>query len=131
MKLSRSLKKSGSGGGREIWKVDVDNKMLNFFAEYKIPNSRNLSHIFTFFLADFQGIGFTMKSFKSISHLLVLLILVVFPKLVPAPVPRCSPFIIINKLAEFSNILSDSNPYFPLPPCKYETLKSYENVLKV
>nr|XP_040583830.1 uncharacterized protein LOC121132489 [Lepeophtheirus salmonis] len=39
--------------------------------------------------------------------------------LVPAPVPRCSPFIIINKLAEFSNVLSDSNPYFPVPPCEY------------
>ncbi|CAB4061001.1 unnamed protein product [Lepeophtheirus salmonis] len=36
-----------------------------------------------------------------------------------APVPRCSPFIIINKLAEFSNVLSDSNPYFPVPPCEY------------
>eukprot|EP00096_Caligus_rogercresseyi_P015117 TRINITY_DN7563_c0_g1_i1.p1 TRINITY_DN7563_c0_g1~~TRINITY_DN7563_c0_g1_i1.p1 ORF type:complete len:188 (-),score=17.85 TRINITY_DN7563_c0_g1_i1:100-663(-) len=37
----------------------------------------------------------------------------------PAPVPRCSPFIIINKLAEFSNLVSDSNPYFPVPPCEY------------
>ena len=38
---------------------------------------------------------------------------------VPAPVPRCSPFIFINKLAEWTNIWSDSNPYFPLPPCEY------------
>jgi len=37
----------------------------------------------------------------------------------PAPVPRCSPLILINKLAEASNILSDSNPYFPVPPCEY------------
>ena len=36
-----------------------------------------------------------------------------------APVPRCSPFIIINKLAEFNNLMSDSNPYFPMPPCEY------------
>jgi len=39
--------------------------------------------------------------------------------LVPAPVPRCSPFIFINKLAEWSNVWSDSNPYFPVPPCEY------------
>jgi len=47
------------------------------------------------------------------------LILLVYPLGVPAPVPRCSPFIIINKLAEFSSIWSDSNPYFPVPPCEY------------
>lgn len=39
--------------------------------------------------------------------------------LVPAPVPRCSPLIFINKLAEWSNLKSDSNPYFPVPPCEY------------
>ena len=33
--------------------------------------------------------------------------------------PRCSPFIIINKLAEFNNLMSDSNPYFPMPPCEH------------
>jgi len=48
-----------------------------------------------------------------------LLVLLVYPLGVPAPVPRCSPFIIINKLAEHSSILSDSNPYFPVPPCEY------------
>jgi hypothetical protein len=37
---------------------------------------------------------------------------------VPAPVPRCSFFIGINKISEYSNILSDANPYFPVPPCK-------------
>ena len=37
----------------------------------------------------------------------------------PAPVPRCSPFIFINKLAEWTNVWSDSNPYFPVPPCEY------------
>ena len=41
------------------------------------------------------------------------------PRPVPAPVPRCSPFIFINKLAEWTNIWSDSNPYFPVPPCEY------------
>ena len=41
------------------------------------------------------------------------------PHPTPAPVPRCSPFIFINKLAEWSNIWSDSNPYFPVPPCEY------------
>jgi len=38
---------------------------------------------------------------------------------VPAPVPRCSPFIIINKVPESNSILSDGNPYFPVPPCEY------------
>ena len=37
----------------------------------------------------------------------------------PAPVPRCSPFIFINKLAEWTNVWSDSNPYFPVPPCEH------------
>jgi len=54
---------------------------------------------------------------KSLASLVLVLFLHV--DLVPAPVPRCSPFIFINKLAEFSNVLSDSNPYFPLPPCEY------------
>ena len=40
-----------------------------------------------------------------------ILILLVSPA--PAPVPRCSPFIFINKLAEWTNVWSDSNPYFP------------------
>lgn len=38
---------------------------------------------------------------------------------VPAPVPRCSPLIIINKLVEFASIWSDNNSYFPVPPCEY------------
>ena len=42
-----------------------------------------------------------------------------FPLPTPAPVPRCSPLFIINKLAEFNNLMSDSNPYFPVPPCEY------------
>ena len=45
------------------------------------------------------------------------LVLALYVQPTPAPVPRCSPLIIINKLAESSNILSDSNPYFPVPPC--------------
>ena len=36
-----------------------------------------------------------------------------------APVPRCSPFIIINKLVESNSWTSDSNAYFPVPPCEY------------
>ena len=39
--------------------------------------------------------------------------------LVPAPVPRCSPFIIINKLVEWTSLWSDSNSYFPVGPCEY------------
>lgn len=45
--------------------------------------------------------------------------LVVFIQPVPAPVPRCSPFIIINKVVEWQNWSSDMNPYFPVPPCEY------------
>jgi len=50
---------------------------------------------------------------------LTCLVFLCLPCPVPAPVPRCSPFIFINKLAEWSNIWSDSNPYFPVPPCEY------------
>ena len=46
-------------------------------------------------------------------------VLFIYPTGVPAPVPRCSPYIIINKLAESSNIISDTNPYFPVGPCEY------------
>eukprot|EP00096_Caligus_rogercresseyi_P000013 TRINITY_DN1004_c0_g1_i3.p1 TRINITY_DN1004_c0_g1~~TRINITY_DN1004_c0_g1_i3.p1 ORF type:complete len:192 (+),score=38.39 TRINITY_DN1004_c0_g1_i3:276-851(+) len=56
---------------------------------------------------------------SSFSSMFCLLFLGLLLPMVPAPVPRCSPFIIINKLAEFSNVLSDSNPYFPVPPCEY------------
>ena len=38
---------------------------------------------------------------------------------VPAPVPRCSPLYLINKVVEATNWASDSNPYFPVPPCEY------------
>ncbi|XP_040566679.1 uncharacterized protein [Lepeophtheirus salmonis] len=58
-----------------------------------------------------------MNQIFSIIYLCVI-VSVLIPS-VPAPVPRCSPFIIINKLAEFSNLVSDSNPYFPVPPCEY------------
>jgi len=50
---------------------------------------------------------------------IVLLVFLCLPSPAPAPVPRCSPFIFINKLAEWTNIWSDSNPYFPVPPCEY------------
>ena len=36
-----------------------------------------------------------------------------------APVPRCSPLIIINKVPDSTNLLSDLSPYFPVPPCEY------------
>ena len=36
-----------------------------------------------------------------------------------APVPRCSPFIIINKIPESSNFMNDFNPLFPVPECEY------------
>ncbi|XP_023330235.1 uncharacterized protein LOC111702700 [Eurytemora carolleeae] len=49
----------------------------------------------------------------------LVMVLFIYPTGVPAPVPRCSPFIIINKLAESSNIISDTNPYFPVGPCEY------------
>lgn len=48
---------------------------------------------------------------------LVLLACLVVP--VPAPVPRCSPWIIINKLVEWTSLWSDSNSYFPIGPCEY------------
>jgi len=54
-----------------------------------------------------------MKSLFALSVILLSL------QQVPAPVPRCSPYIIINKVVESSNLLSDSNPYFPVPPCEY------------
>ena len=47
------------------------------------------------------------------------LLVALLPRLVPAPVPRCSPLYKINKLVESTNIFSDSNPYFPVPPCEY------------
>jgi hypothetical protein len=52
----------------------------------------------------------------SLSLAVVLCILV---QPTPAPVPRCSPYIIINKIVESNNAFSDSNPYFPVPPCEY------------
>lgn len=50
---------------------------------------------------------------------ITVLVLVWFPQPTPAPVPRCSPFLFINKWAEFNSFWADSNPYFPLPPCEY------------
>ena len=46
-------------------------------------------------------------------------VLLFFVKTSYAPVPRCSPFIIINKIPESSNYKNDFNPYFPVPPCEY------------
>ena len=40
-------------------------------------------------------------------------------KTVFAPVPRCSPFIIINKIPESNSLSADFNPYFPVPECEY------------
>lgn len=36
-----------------------------------------------------------------------------------APVPRCSPYLLINKLMEWNSWSSDMNPYFPVPPCEH------------
>lgn len=52
-------------------------------------------------------------------HIVTIFVIFFFPLPTPAPVPRCSPLFIINKLAEFNNLMSDSNPYFPVPPCEY------------
>lgn len=60
-----------------------------------------------------------MTATTTTSGLLFVVVSLLLPLPVPAPVPRCSPFIIINKLAEHSSIWSDSNPYFPVPPCEY------------
>jgi len=48
----------------------------------------------------------------------LILVLNLIP-LVPAPVPRCSPLIIINKMVEWTSLWSDSNSYFPVGPCEY------------
>ena len=50
-------------------------------------------------------------------HQLIIPLLLLRP--VVAPVPRCSPFIIINKVPESMSLTSDMNPYFPVPPCEY------------
>ena len=49
----------------------------------------------------------------------VVLVLSCLIQPVPAPVPRCSPWIIINKLVEWNSLWSDNNPYFPIRPCEY------------
>eukprot|EP00090_Calanus_glacialis_P030044 TRINITY_DN48292_c0_g1_i1.p1 TRINITY_DN48292_c0_g1~~TRINITY_DN48292_c0_g1_i1.p1 ORF type:complete len:163 (+),score=46.38 TRINITY_DN48292_c0_g1_i1:1-489(+) len=36
-----------------------------------------------------------------------------------APVPRCSPLFIINKVPESMSLTSDMNPYFPVAECEY------------
>ena len=36
-----------------------------------------------------------------------------------APVPRCSPLFIINKVLESMSLTSDMNPYFPVAECEY------------
>eukprot|EP00090_Calanus_glacialis_P046481 TRINITY_DN9155_c0_g1_i1.p1 TRINITY_DN9155_c0_g1~~TRINITY_DN9155_c0_g1_i1.p1 ORF type:complete len:168 (-),score=24.31 TRINITY_DN9155_c0_g1_i1:477-980(-) len=36
-----------------------------------------------------------------------------------APMPPCSPFILMNKMIESSNLLSDIHPYYPIPPCPH------------
>ena len=51
--------------------------------------------------------------------LLTSCVLLLLVKSIYAPVPRCSPFIIINKVPESSNYKNDFNPYFPVPPCEY------------
>jgi hypothetical protein len=48
-----------------------------------------------------------------------LFLLLLFVDCTWAPVPRCSPFILINKVPDSISLLSDFNPYFPVPPCEY------------
>jgi len=36
-----------------------------------------------------------------------------------APMPPCSPFILMNKVVESTSLLSDIHPYYPIPPCPY------------
>ena len=36
-----------------------------------------------------------------------------------APVPRCFPLFIINKVLESMSLTSDMNPYFPVAECEY------------
>jgi len=36
-----------------------------------------------------------------------------------APMPPCSPFILMNKMIESTNLLSDIHPYYPIPPCPH------------
>ena len=57
------------------------------------------------------------SSFLAIVVLSVFICLQV--KTVFAPVPRCSPFIIINKIPESNSLSADFNPYFPVPECEY------------
>jgi len=54
-----------------------------------------------------------------LSFFLKLLTVVQLFQGVPAPVPRCSPFIVINKVVEWQSWSSDMNPFFPVPPCEY------------
>lgn len=54
---------------------------------------------------------------KGQASFLIFLCCLIVP--VPAPVPRCSPWIIINKLVEWTSLWSDSNAYFPIGPCEY------------
>lgn len=48
-----------------------------------------------------------------------IVIITMFLNCAYAPVPRCSPFFIINKWMEWNSWSSDMNPYFPVPPCEY------------
>jgi len=53
-------------------------------------------------------------------HTIIALALAVSPP-IPclAPMPPCSPFILMNKLIESSNLMSDIHPYYPIPPCPH------------
>lgn len=39
---------------------------------------------------------------------------------VVAPLPPCTPFLMVNKLVESNNWSSDMNPYYPVKPCPYK-----------
>jgi len=54
-----------------------------------------------------------------ISSLFPFLLVLFLPTPSLAPVPRCGPLIIINKVPESQSLISDLNPFFPVPPCEY------------
>ena len=54
-----------------------------------------------------------------LKYFLQVLILMTILSFSLAPMPPCSPFILMNKVVESTNLLSDIHPYYPIPPCPY------------
>jgi len=72
-------------------------------------------------LFPFRHISDLIPSMRNglISSLFPLLLVPLLPTPSLAPVPRCGPLIIINKVPESLSLISDLNPFFPVPPCEY------------